>query len=33
MIGEDHIHLTPAGVEAVAEQTAQVLRGVIQRME
>ena len=33
MIGEDHIHLTPAGVEAVAEQTAQVLRGVIQHME
>lgn len=26
MIGEDHIHLTPFGVEAVASQTASVLR-------
>lgn len=29
MIGEDHIHLSPAGVEAVAAQTAAVLRGLI----
>ena len=29
MICEDHIHLTPAGVEAVAEQTAKVLREVL----
>ena len=28
MIGEDHIHLSPAGVEAVAEQTAGILRGL-----
>ena len=30
MICEDHIHLTPAGVEAVAEQTATVLRSALQ---
>ena len=30
MIGEDHIHLTEAGVEAVAAQTAAVLRGVLE---
>lgn len=30
MIGEDHIHLTPFGVEAVAEQTAGILRGVLE---
>ena len=29
MIGEDHIHLTPAGVEAVASQTAAVLRAAL----
>ena len=29
MIGEDHIHLSPAGVEAVAAQTAAVLRGLL----
>lgn len=29
MIGEDHIHLTPAGVEAVASRTAEVLRGIL----
>ena len=29
MIGEDHIHLTSSGVEAVAEQTAAVLRSVL----
>ena len=29
MIGEDHIHLTPAGIEAVAEQTAAVLRAAL----
>ena len=26
MIGEDHIHLTPAGIEACAAQTAEVIR-------
>lgn len=31
MICEDHIHLTQAGVEAVAEQTAAVLRAVLER--
>ena len=29
MICEDHIHLTPEGIEAVAEQTASVLRGML----
>ena len=29
LIGEDHIHLNPAGVEAVAEQTARVLRAAL----
>ena len=29
MIGEDHIHLSPAGVEAVAAQTAAVLRSLL----
>ena len=29
MIGEDHIHLTPAGIEAAAEQTAAVLRAML----
>lgn len=29
MIGEDHIHLTPFGIEAVAEQTATVLRAAL----
>ena len=29
MIGEDHIHLTPAGTEAVAEQTAAVIRRIL----
>lgn len=29
MIGEDRIHLTPAGIEAVAEQTAAILRAVL----
>ena len=29
MIGEDRIHLTPAGVEAVSEQTASILRAVL----
>ena len=29
MIGEDHIHLTPFGVEAVASQTASVLRNYL----
>ena len=29
MICEDHIHLTPAGIEAVAEQTARILRGLL----
>ena len=29
MIGEDHIHLNPAGVQAVAEQTAARIRGII----
>ena len=29
MIGEDHIHLSPAGVEAVAEQTAAALRAAL----
>ncbi len=29
MIGEDHVHLTPAGVEACAEQTAKILRGLL----
>lgn len=29
MICEDHIHLTPDGVEAVAEQTAEVLRAAL----
>ena len=31
MICEDRIHLTPAGVKAVAEQTAKVLRSVLER--
>ncbi len=30
MIGDDHIHLTQTGVEAVAEQTASVLRAVLE---
>ncbi len=30
MIGDDHIHLTRTGVEAVAEQTASVLRRVLE---
>ena len=29
MIGEDHIHLSPTGVEAVAAQTAAVLRSLL----
>ena len=29
MIGEDHIHLNPAGVQAVAEQTAARIRDII----
>ena len=29
MIGEDHIHLSPAGVEAAAEQTAAVIRAIL----
>lgn len=29
MICEDHIHLTAAGIEAVAEQTSMVLREVL----
>lgn len=29
MIGEDHIHLTPAGVEAAASRTAEVLRALL----
>ena len=29
MIGEDHIHLSPAGMEAVAEQTAALLRKIL----
>ena len=29
MIGEDHIHLTAAGIEAVANQTAKVLRAAV----
>ena len=29
MIGEDHIHLTPAGIEAVAEQTANIFRTLL----
>jgi len=29
MIGEDHIHLSPRGIEAVAEQTAAVLRAAL----
>ena len=29
MICEDHIHLTPAGIEAVAGQTAKVLRNIL----
>ena len=33
MICEDHIHLNPFGVEAVAEQTASVLRSALQGME
>ena len=31
MIGEDHIHLTAAGVEAVAGQTAAVLRALLEK--
>ena len=31
MIGEDHIHLTQAGIEAVAEQTAAVLRTMLEK--
>ena len=30
MIGEDHIHLTPAGVEACAAQTAAVIRSLLE---
>ena len=30
MICEDHIHLTPAGVEAAAEHTAKVLRAALE---
>ena len=26
MIGEDHIHLTPVGIEACAARTAEVIR-------
>ena len=29
MFAEDRIHLTPAGTEAVAEQTAAILRAVL----
>ena len=29
LLGEDRIHLTPAGVEAVAEQSARILRSVL----
>ena len=29
MIGEDHIHLTPVGIEACAAQTAEVLRAAL----
>ena len=29
MIGEDHIHLNETGIEAVAEQTAEILRSVL----
>ncbi len=32
MIGEDHVHLSPAGVEAVAEKTAGFLRPVLALM-
>ncbi len=31
MIGDDRIHLTPTGIEAVAEQTAAVLRSVLEQ--
>ena len=31
-IGEDHIHLNPAGIEAAAEQTAAVLRRELARL-
>ena len=31
MIGEDHIHLTPAGVEACAAQTAGVIRSLLEK--
>ena len=31
MIGEDHIHLSPTGIEIVAEQTARVLRGMLKQ--
>ena len=33
MLGEDHIHLSPAGVEAVAEQTARILRGILEEKQ
>lgn len=26
VIGEDHLHLTPDGIEAVADQTARIIR-------
>ena len=29
MIGEDHIHLTPEGIEATADQTAGILRSLL----
>ena len=32
MIGEDHVHLTPAGVEAAAEETAGFLRPLLMRL-
>ena len=31
MIVEDHIHLTPAGIEAAAEQTAAILRTMLEK--
>ena len=31
MICEDHVHLTPAGLETVAEQTANALRAALGR--
>ena len=31
MIGEDHIHLTPAGIEAAAEQTTAILRTMLEK--